>query len=303
MTDPHAKHHKKSRRRAALRHAAFTALPVWLSGGWLARVRPGRDFTINGRLLDFPNLPDELCGLTIAHLSDPHIGKLITPAHLEHVVDAVNALNPDLIVATGDFIDFSNDYLPAVIKALTRLSAPLGLWSVLGNHDHLDDVRKLTSAFAEGGLNLLVNQTASLEHNGRRIALAGIDWAARDVDLARMVRQTAEQLPPSEFKLLLAHHPHAFDAACAAGFDLTLAGHTHGGQILLSDKRSKKGSIGLASLTNRYPRGLFLRGHHRLFVSSGVGSWFPLRFRCPAEITLLQLASSGMSPSWLPTDT
>src|SRR5690606_5487459 len=110
-------------------------------------------------------------------------------------------------------------------------------------------------------------------------------WAHGEDELKRLVKQTARSMKEADFQLLLAHHPHAFDAACDVGIDLTLSGHTHGGQMLLSTKLTKKGSIGLASLTNRYPRGLYSRGGHRLFVSSGVGSWFPLRFRCPAEIT------------------
>ena len=83
-----------------------------------------------------------------------------------------------------------------------------------------------------------------------------------------------------------------FDPACRDGVDLTLSGHTHGGQLLISDKRGKKGSIGLGNLAFRYTRGLYSRGPHRLYVSSGVGSWFPFRFRCPAEITLLELQAT-----------
>ena len=77
------------------------------------------------------------------------------------------------------------------------------------------------------------------------------------------------------------------DAACRHGLDLTLSGHTHGGQLLLSNHRGRKGSIGLGSLAFQYPRGLYRRGDHHLYVTSGVGSWFPWRVRCPAEIACL----------------
>lgn len=264
-------------------------MPVWLTGGRLKRVRPGKDFAVNRRTINFNELPDELCGLTIAHLSDPHIGELITPAHLESAVEAINDLHPDMVAATGDFIDFSNRYLPAVCDILSRLSAPLGVWCVLGNHDHLDNAAEVVEAFDAAGLNVLVNRAVRITHHDKAIRLAGIDWAGSDRAINRLVRQTLNSGEPADLGILLAHHPHAFDAACRRGIDLTLSGHTHGGQMVLSNGITKKGSISLAGLSCRYPRGLYSRGDSHLHVSSGVGSWFPLRFRCPAEITLLEL--------------
>jgi len=241
-------------------------------------------------MVTFPSLPDELCGMTITHLSDPHVGELVTPDHLPHIVDAVNELGGDLIAVTGDFIDFSNEYLPAVIDAMLGLDAPLGAWFVLGNHDYLDDGAEVRRAFENAGLNLMINAADRLTFRDRRIALGGIDWADKPTTLKRYVRQTRRAMHDDvDLRILLAHHPHAFDHAHDAGIDLTLSGHTHGGQFLLSTKRGKKGSIGLANLAFRYTRGLYQRGDARLFVSSGVGSWFPVRFRCPAEITLLEL--------------
>jgi hypothetical protein len=267
----------------------FTRGPNRLTGGRLSRVRPGRHFTVNRRTIEIENLPDELCGLKITHLSDPHVGELITPAHLPMIVESANQLGGDLIAVTGDFIDFSNDYLPPVIEAMSRLRAPLGVYFVLGNHDYLDDGEGVKRAFRHAGLNLLVNQTELLVWNERRIALGGIDWPPATSRLDPLVRAVAGRMKSSDLSILLAHHPHAFDAAHDCGIHLTLAGHTHGGQVLLSTRRGKKGSIGLANLGFRYTRGLYQRGNSSLFVSSGVGSWFPLRFRCPAEITLLEL--------------
>ena len=283
---------KRQRRRAAIRHAAVTRTSIWLSRGRLQRVRPGKDFSVTQRTVELPNLPDELCGMTITHISDPHIGQLVTPAHMWQIVGAANALGGDMIAVTGDFIDFSNEYLPPVIEALQQLEAPLGVFCVLGNHDHLDNARQLVRAFNDAGIELLMNRRRTVRHHDKRIAIAGIDWAHRDTELAQYVQQACNGHADGDLNLLLAHHPHAFDAACRRGVDLTLAGHTHGGQMLISKRRSKKGSIGLASLAFRYTRGLYARGDHRLYVSSGVGSWFPIRFRCPAEITLLELQTT-----------
>ena len=286
---PGSEQHRRKRRRAALRHTLLTRVPMRLLGRRLKSNRPGRHFCVNRRTIDLVDLPDELCGLKITHLSDPHVGELVTPAHLPHIVDAANDLKGDLIAVTGDFIDFTNDYLPSVITAMSRLKAPLGVYFVLGNHDYLDNGEDVKRAFRKAGLNLLVNQTERVTHEGRKITIGGIDWPHAGSQLDPMVRSVSGKMKSGDLSILLAHHPHAFDTAHDCGIDLTLSGHTHGGQFLLSTRRGKKGSIGLANLGFRYTRGLYQRGKSCLFVSSGVGSWFPLRFRCPAEITLLEL--------------
>ncbi|MEX2673056.1 MAG: metallophosphoesterase [Phycisphaeraceae bacterium] len=289
---PTEKQHRAKRRRAAVRHAVFTRAPNQLMRGLLSRVRPGKDFCLNRRTILLDDLPDELCGLTITHLSDLHVGELMTPEHLPHIVEAVNTMGSDIVAVTGDFIDYSNEYVPAVVEAMKQLQAPLGVYHVLGNHDYLHDAKPLKDAFHEAGLNLLLDDVVTIKHEDRRIAIGGTDWARAGSTISRHVRKTARKMPRNDLSLLLAHHPHSFDAACACGIDLTLSGHTHGGQLLLSKKRGAKGSIGLANLGFKYTRGHYRRGASNLFISSGVGSWFPLRFRCPAEITVLELQNT-----------
>jgi len=286
------KAHRRKRRRAAIRHAFLTRAPNRLTGRRFSRVRPGRNFRRNHRVVELPGLPDELCGLRITHLSDPHVGELVTPDHLPHIVDAANELAGDMVAVTGDFIDFSNSFLPPVMEAMAQLQAPLGVYFVLGNHDYLDDAEEVKRAFGQADLALLLNQAVRLRHRDRVLAVGGIDWSAAQRTQARTVRDTWKKMSPCDLSVLLAHHPHAFDPAHRCGIDLTLSGHTHGGQMLVSNKRSRKGSIGLANLGFRYTRGLYERGDSRLFVSSGVGSWFPIRFRCPAEITSLELQAT-----------
>jgi uncharacterized protein len=262
-------------------------------GRRFVRMRPGGHFCINQRTIELDELPDELCGLKITHLSDPHIGELITPDHLPGIVDAANGLGGDLIAVTGDFIDYSNKVLPDVIAAMKKLQAPLGAYFVLGNHDYLDNASEVKRSFRQADLSLLLNTAIALERHGRRIVIGGIDWADNAALLTRYVRAACRHMNGrSDLSILLAHHPHAFDIAHRYGVNVTLSGHTHGGQVLLSARRGKKGSIGLANLGFRYTRGLYSRGPSRLYVSSGVGSWFPFRFRCPAEITSLELQST-----------
>lgn len=295
MATPGSKAHRRHRRRAAVRRTLFTLGPVRLSRGRLARPKPGRDFKVTSNTVNLPALPDALTSLSIAHLSDPHVGDLLTPAHLPAIVDATNAIGADLIAVTGDFIDFSNDVLPDVIDAMRQFRAPLGCWFVLGNHDYLDNADEVKAAFADAELNLLLNEAAHVEHAGHRIAIGGIDWSHTAAHLMRDVRATASAMDTddADLSLLLAHHPHAFDTARSLGIDLTLSGHTHGGQFLISKKRGKKGSIGLANLAFRYTKGLYENAGSHLHVTTGVGSWFPWRFRCPAEITRLELSNNA----------
>ena len=289
---PQDRKHRGKRRRAAIRHAVFTRAPARLLGKRLAMGRPGEHFCVNNRTIELPNLPDELCGLKITHFSDPHIGELITADHLPPMVETANSLGGDLIAVTGDFIDFSNKYLPAVVESMRRLEAPLGVWFVLGNHDYLDNAEEVKRAFHAAGLNLLVNEAVKLRHQERTIAVGGIDWADKPAVLSKLVRGTADLMDKSDLSIMLAHHPHAFDACRECGINLTLSGHTHGGQIMLGKSDGRLGKLGLGQFSVRYLRGLYAQGDCRLFVSSGIGSWFPFRIQCPAEITLLELQNT-----------
>jgi predicted MPP superfamily phosphohydrolase len=272
---------------------------MWLTRGRLSRLRSLRRLHLVEREIALPDLPPALDGLRITHLSDLHVGDLIRPEKLAAVVDAANGMRGDLVAVTGDLVDFKLDVLDEVVGALGRLHAPLGVFLVPGNHDYLEDGPELLRRLRQAGLRVLVNETVDLQHHGAKVRVAGIDYAPHRRQLALLVRRDVRTAGPWRgpgLRLLLSHHPDAFDAACRHGIDLTLSGHTHGGQLLLSNRRGHKGSIGLGSLAFQYPRGLYRRGGHHLYVSSGVGSWFPWRVRCPAEIACLVLRRRPIAP-------
>ncbi len=306
-------------------------MPNWISGGRLANSKSVRRIDTVHRQVVLPQMPEAFEGLRITHVSDLHIGHILGPESLPAIIDSVNALQGDMIAVTGDFVDLSVKVLDKVIPALRMLAAPLGVHMVMGNHDYLDDGPALISRFREAGLGLLMNESVHLEHNGARLHVSGIDFAHQHEKLGAYVdhifnrpltsgnngkaeSKTTDNgggngydrsasgnggLPASDLRLLLSHHPHAFDHACRHDVHLTLAGHTHGGQVVVSANRGKRGSIGLGSLGFRYPRGLYRKGHHYLYVTTGVGSWFPLRVKCPAEIaclTLTRQASDTRTP-------
>jgi len=288
---------KQSLRRvkAKLRHAALTTVPIWLSRGGLSRTKSVLDVHLLERTVALDNLPDALDGLRIAHLTDLHIGSLVKPDRLPGIVASTNALKGDLIAVTGDFVDLSLSVIDEVIRAMSQLTAPLGVYFVPGNHDYLDNGPKLIQHFRDAGLRILMNESLTVSHRDHRIVISGVDFPHKPKDMRGFVRTALHGAPrhrKDDLRILLSHHPNAFDAAIDHHVDLTLAGHTHGGQVVFTNDRGKKGSIGLGSFAHRYPRGLYQRGQSYLYVNSGVGSWFPLRVKCPAEIACLTLRCS-----------
>lgn len=280
---------KRWTRRHPLHEATSRAL------GWLVRRRllkqcPGEVFQVRIHALKLPTLPANFPPLRIVHVSDWHVGHLFTPDHLPAVVEAINSLDADLIALTGDFLDYTNRHLTRVIEAVRELRAPLGVYSVLGNHDYMDNGPEVIHAFRMADLNLLLNEHVIIDHGKHQVAVAGIDWANDDANLARLIDHTCDPIHGDEIRILLAHHPHALDAAAQHGVHLVLSGHTHGGQVLFRPgKTNGRKSLGLGNVTFRYPQGHYARGNTHLFVTTGLGSAVPVRIRCPAEISVLEV--------------
>ncbi len=253
-----------------------------------------RHFRVRRFTLELPQLPAALDGVTIAHLSDLHVGPFTSGQVLDDVVRATNDLGADLIVFTGDLINTSLSDLPEAIRLLKRLQAPHGLHLIEGNHDLIEDGAEFVRRTRDAGINLLVNQAATLQISGVPLQLLGLQWGSParsnsrahergDEAIAASLEQLLSLRDPNAFPVLLAHHPHAFDAAAAAGIPLTLSGHTHGGQLMASD------DVGFGPVMFRYWSGLYSLEQNHLIVSNGVGNWFPLRIQAPAEIVHITL--------------
>jgi predicted MPP superfamily phosphohydrolase len=248
-------------------------------------------FRIHRVKLSIPGLPSALRGLTLVHLSDLHIGKLTRGRVLDDMVSATNGLNPDLIVLTGDLINMSLEDLPRGFELLRAMKARYGLFLCEGNHDLIESRSAFESAVRASGLPFLLNQSAAIQVKGQTVQLLGLRWgegmthgqeAPGEVP-ADALQQLLARREPGDFTILLAHHPEAFDAAVSAGIPLTLAGHTHGGQLMLTRR------FGFGPWLYRYWSGIYEKGNSRLVVSNGAGNWFPLRLGAPAEIIHLTL--------------
>jgi predicted MPP superfamily phosphohydrolase len=299
----------------------LAALVMWLVGGPAAGADPGSPWRMAGwaavalpfafalvstvvavgqlnrfriqRLnISIPHLPPALQGLTIAHLSDLHIGKLTRGKVLDEVVEATNRLEPDLILLTGDLINMSLEDLPRGLELLGRMKSRYGLFLCEGNHDLIEDRKGFETAAKMSGLGFLFNEAATISIDGQVVQILGLRWGEGMGQAEETPGSPPEDAlhrllarrDPRDFTILLAHHPEAFDAAAAAGIPLTLAGHTHGGQLMLSR------TVGFGSWLYRYWSGLYRKGESQLVVSNGTGNWFPLRVGAPAEIIFLTLS-------------
>lgn len=227
------------------------------------------------------NLPPDLAGLRIAQLSDLHVGPTIRRPFVEAVVAATNALAPDLVAVTGDVADGFVADLRDHVAPLGRLQAPLGRFFVTGNHEYYWDPSGWTEELERLGLTPLSNEHRLLVRGHGRLLLAGIPDRSVDPDPHRALAGA----PESDVRVLLAHQPQSAYAARAAGFDLQLSGHTHGGQFFPFNL--------LVRLFQPFVAGLHRLEEMWLYVSRGTGYWGPpLRLGAPAEITLLELVTA-----------
>lgn len=286
-------------RRQFLARATYTyaAVGVGLSayGIWSAERLPA----ITRRTLLFDNLPPGLDGLRIAHLSDVHAGIHMSGEKMAALVAQTNALKADLILQTGDMIDISQSFIPDYVRAFRDLHAPLGVVTVLGNHDRYTGADAVIKGVRDAGQVFIKNGAHVIEHRGAALALVGIDdprnWRAddpQDDDLDAALRVT----PPEReaFRILLAHRPGAFDGAAPRGIPLTLAGHIHGGQFYLPVIGWSPGR-----LITKYVMGHFTHGASQLYVSRGIGVvGVPLRVFAPPEIEVFELrrAAAASAP-------
>jgi predicted MPP superfamily phosphohydrolase len=240
--------------------------------------------------------PAQLEGFTIVVLSDFHYDPHFSAHPLKAAVGMVNALRPDLIVLTGDFVtvpSFGGDEQKAAGDAepcavlLEQMRATHGLWAVLGNHDCDTDANRVTNALLSQGIPVLDNRSVPIEFKGARFWLSGVsDILSRTSDLDA----TLAEVPRDEATVLLAHEPDFADYAARYPIDLQLSGHSHGGQVRIPFLPP----LYLPHMARKYYMGLYKIGPLTLYTNPGLGTiGLPIRLNCPPEITLLTLRRSA----------
>jgi predicted MPP superfamily phosphohydrolase len=268
---------------SALAVPALTALLTLIGYANARRVARVRDVEI-----PIASLPPALAGFTIAQITDVHVGPTIERDHVDAVVDAVNALDADLVAITGDLVDGSVPELSHHTAPLGRIVARHGVYFVTGNHEYYSGVQPWIAELRRLGIRVLLNEHVVVEHEGERVVVAGVTdvGAHHFVPSHRSDPQKAIAGAPADaVKLLLAHQPRSAAAASHAGFDLQLSGHTHGGQFLPWNF--------FVRFQQPFTAGLARLGRLWVYTSRGTGYWGPpKRLGAPSEITRLRLVTA-----------
>ncbi len=231
-------------------------------------------------------LPAQLDGFTLVQLTDLHASRLLQGERMRAIVDKTNALAPDLIVITGDLVDGNVRDRLGDVAPLQDLAAPHGVFVVAGNHEYYANYVQWMAHFRALGLQPLLNEHRLIERDNAAFALAGItDATAVQHGQPRPDAHAAlAGIPKSMPVVLLSHRPTDAARNAAAGADLQLSGHTHGGQVIGLHKIVQMANEG-------YVSGFYSVGAMQLYVSNGAGLWagFPLRVGRPSEITRITL--------------
>jgi predicted MPP superfamily phosphohydrolase len=264
--------------RAALFAAPATALGY---GVFVQRVR----LQLREQAIPLAGLDPALDGLRIVQITDIHLSPFLSVRELEHAVAMANETRAHLAMVTGDLISFRSDPLNDCIKRLGALRAEGGVFGCLGNHEiYTDSEEYVTAECARRGIRFLRRQRERLPFGGATLNLAGVDYQRK----ARSYLDGAERLvEPGLLNVLLSHNPDVFPVAARKGFQFTIAGHTHGGQVRVEILHQ---DINIARFFTPYVDGLYRQNDAAIFVSRGIGTIaLPARLGAPPEVALLTL--------------
>ncbi|WP_374029623.1 metallophosphoesterase [Bdellovibrio bacteriovorus] len=234
--------------------------------------------------LAFKNLPTDLEGLRIVHITDLHISPSLPVSFVSKLVGRVREMNPDVIVFTGDILDSFSEKHQEEFKILGGLQAKHGIYYVPGNHEYYWDVNRGLQSFRDMGFKVLLNETAEIHKGSASLQIAGIpDPAAGHFGQPGPdFKAVQSQLKPDSFKILLSHQPSLAKHSEKIGIDLQLSGHTHGGQFFPWNW--------LIVFFEKYAKGLYRIGNLQLYVNQGTGYWGPrLRLGTYCELTEIVL--------------
>jgi hypothetical protein len=254
-----------------------------LAGGFIART----DFQV--REIDVPmaGLPADLHGLRILQLSDIHLSVFLSERELARVIDASNELRAGLAVVTGDLISSADDPLDACIRQLARLKSGAGIFACMGNHERYARAEEYAqAAAARVGIRFLRDEAQALRIGEATLNLAGVDYQPKSQPSAYL-RGAERLVVPGAMNVLLSHSPDVFPVAARQGYNLLLAGHTHGGQVTVEILEQ---TVNPARFFTPYVHGLYGSAHRAAYVTRGIGTiGIPARIGALPEITVVRL--------------
>jgi len=262
--------------------AALAAAPFALVGYGALVER--LDFRVREVDVPIPNLPHDLDGLRLVHLSDIHLSAFLSERDLARVIDSANELRAHLAFVTGDLITAAGDPLDTCLRQLARLRTDAGVLACMGNHERYANAEDYTERQAARlGLPFLRSQTRQLRFGSATLNVAGVDYQRKGHYLPGAERMVV----PGAVNLLMSHNPDVFPVAAKQGYDLMLSGHTHGGQVTVEILHE---SLSPARFVTPFVYGLFREGAAHAYVTRGIGTiGIPARIGAPPEIALLRL--------------
>ena len=268
---------------------ALAGTPFLVTGyGVLSTVH---DFEVIRHDVHIANLPRQLEGLTIGQISDVHAGSFPTSGPAREIVELVSEQKPDMLLVTGDWVNFDPRELKAIFPAFEKFKTDLGVYGSLGNHDHYmsaEDHVRLQKGIRMGSIDLLVNENRVLNIDGAKLQLAGIDNTGLRQnfgDLGAALHGLEDEAPT----VLMAHDPTFWDKEVRGkkAVDLMLSGHTHGGQLGLHVLNRE---YSFAQIAYNQWVGMYQDGRQHLYINRGLGTTaLPIRVGINPELTLLTL--------------
>ena len=277
-------------RRRFLR-ATAVGLPVLsVAVGKFGIARSFRDSRVYLRRMRFDRLPRELEGFRILHLTDSHLGILRFLDDLKPVLKKAARHKPDLVLITGDIAD-DLDLLEPALEMIAASNPPYGCYASLGNHEYSRGIDRVLRIFEGSRVKLLRSEGVTIDVNGTPLHVAGVDDPRRmggdnSAFLEATVDRAIRGRSQGTFTVLMSHRPEGFRPAADRGVDLTLSGHTHGGQVGFNGR-----SFWRHFKPESYLWGTYRTGLSQMYLSAGIGHWFPFRLGCPPEAPVIELTS------------
>jgi predicted MPP superfamily phosphohydrolase len=238
-------------------------------------------------------LPAELDGLRIAQISDVHVDMRTRGSKLDRYIEAVNRQSPDLTIFCGDLVSSGTTYIDQAANALGKLKAKYGVFACLGDHDYFSDPEMVASRLEANGIVVLRDESRVVDAGGSQVSLTGVTNVYRKPAVPGRVQALAQGRPHSGLDVFFTHQPSNWivDSASASGYNVILAGHTHGGQVAFP----LPGFILTgSSFETHYVTGVFRRQQTWINICNGLGlTLSPIRYQAPAETTIIEVRRQG----------
>jgi predicted MPP superfamily phosphohydrolase len=244
-------------------------------------------FRVSEVAVPINNLPKDLDGLRIVQITDIHLSPFLSEREFATAIDMANETRANIALVTGDLITRPGDPLDACLRQLARLRADAGVLGCLGNHEiYARAENYVTEQGRRIGIAFLRHETKQLRFGNTTLNFAGVDYQR----MHSLYLSGAEQLVlPGAVNVLLSHNPDVFPVAAAQGYDLTIAGHTHGGQV---DVEILHQHMNVARYFTPFVQGLYRRDRSSVYVSNGLGTiGVPVRLGAPPEVSVLRLCA------------